>query len=100
LPFVAKKKKEKKRKRHFLFWYSGFKMIELYELIRYHLDPWINCALHAKNPSHNQKVHLFLSPTVQSCIEIRASTLIYWLLADRPTHMCCGTNLEAATTAR
>jgi hypothetical protein len=31
----------------------------------------------AKNPSHNRKVHLFLSPTIQSCIEIRASTLIY-----------------------
>jgi hypothetical protein len=53
-----------------------------------------------KNPSHNRKVHLFSSPTVQPCIEIRASTLIYWSLADRPTHMCCGTNLEAATTAR
>jgi hypothetical protein len=31
----------------------------------------------SKNPSHNRKVHLFLSPTVQSCIEIHASTLIY-----------------------
>jgi hypothetical protein len=30
-----------------------------------------------KNPSHNRKMHLFLSPTVQLCIEIRASTLIY-----------------------
>jgi hypothetical protein len=28
-------------------------------------------------PSHNRKVHLFLSPVVQSCIEIRADTLIY-----------------------
>jgi hypothetical protein len=31
----------------------------------------------SKNPSHNRKVHFFLSPTVQSCIEIHASTLIY-----------------------
>jgi hypothetical protein len=31
----------------------------------------------SKNPSHNRKVHLFLFPTVESCIEIRANTLIY-----------------------
>jgi hypothetical protein len=31
-----------------------------------------------KNPSYNRKVYLLLSPTVQSCIEIRADTLIYY----------------------
>jgi hypothetical protein len=56
-------------------------------------------CIKAKNPSHNRKVHHFLSPIIQSCIEIRAGKLIYWLLADRPTHMCCSTNLEAPTTA-
>jgi hypothetical protein len=42
-----------------------------------------------KNPSHNRKVHLLLSPTVQSCIDC-------WLIVP----VCCSTNLEAATTAR